>query len=177
MLLINGERVTLPAYVNAMSVFAYSSARLDILRGAPEERRRFLDRGIASIDPALPRSAQRYGRALQAAQRAAAPSGSAVVARRLGRRSSSPPRRRSSARAPRTPRRSRRVRGDRRGARLPHPQSRDRLPAERRRRPAARSAATSCARACRWSARSATCSSSPSTAGRPPRCFRAASRR
>ena len=64
-LLINGERVALPAYVNAMSVFAYSSARLDILRGAPEERRRFLDRGIASIDPAYLEAVSRYGRALK----------------------------------------------------------------------------------------------------------------
>src|SRR5436309_4054777 len=50
-LLINGERVPLAAYVSAMTVFAYSSARLEILRGSPEERRRFLDRGIASVDP------------------------------------------------------------------------------------------------------------------------------
>ena len=64
-LLINGERVALPGYVNTMSVFAYSSARLDILRGAPEERRRFLDRGIASIDPSYLEAVSRYGRALR----------------------------------------------------------------------------------------------------------------
>lgn len=64
-LMINGERVALGAYVNTISVFAYSSARLDILRGAPEERRRFLDRGIASIDPAYLEAVSRYGRALR----------------------------------------------------------------------------------------------------------------
>lgn len=64
-LLINGERVPLAAYVNAMSVFAYSAARLDILRGAPEERRRFLDRGIASIDPGYLDAVSRYGRVLR----------------------------------------------------------------------------------------------------------------
>ncbi|HXH93580.1 MAG TPA: DNA replication and repair protein RecF [Thermoanaerobaculia bacterium] len=64
-LLINGERVPLAVYVNAMSVFAYSSARLDILRGAPEERRRFLDRGIASIDPGYLEAVSRYGRVLR----------------------------------------------------------------------------------------------------------------
>jgi len=64
-LMLNGERVALAAYVNTMSVFAYSSARLDILRGAPEERRRFLDRGIASIDPAYLEAVSRYGRALR----------------------------------------------------------------------------------------------------------------
>ena len=40
-LLINEERVPLSQYVSAMSVFAFSSARLEIIRGAPEERRRF----------------------------------------------------------------------------------------------------------------------------------------
>jgi DNA replication and repair protein RecF len=50
-LMLNEERVPLSRYLNAMSVFAYSSARLEILRGSPEERRRFLDRGIASVDP------------------------------------------------------------------------------------------------------------------------------
>lgn len=64
-LMINGEKVTLPAYLNAMAVFAYSSARLDILRGAPEERRRFLDRGIASVNPAYLEQLTRYARILK----------------------------------------------------------------------------------------------------------------
>lgn len=64
-LLINGERTPLASYVSAMTVFAYSSARLEILRGAPEERRRFLDRGIASIDPGYLEQVSRYGRVLR----------------------------------------------------------------------------------------------------------------
>ena len=64
-LMINGEKVTLPAYLNAMSVFAYSSARLEVIRGAPEERRRFLDRGIASVNPAYLEQLTRYTRALK----------------------------------------------------------------------------------------------------------------
>jgi DNA replication and repair protein RecF len=64
-LMINGEKVTLPAYLNAMSVFAYSAARLEVIRGAPEERRRFLDRGIASINPAYLEQLTRYGRVLK----------------------------------------------------------------------------------------------------------------
>lgn len=64
-LMINGERVALPAYVNAMSVLAYSSARLEILRGAPEERRRFVDRGIASVDLTYLDLVTRYGRVLR----------------------------------------------------------------------------------------------------------------
>ncbi len=64
-LMINGGKVALPAYLNAMSVFAYSSARLEVLRGAPEEKRRFLDRGIASINPAYLEQLTRYMRVLK----------------------------------------------------------------------------------------------------------------
>ena len=64
-LMINGEKVTLPKYLNAMSVFAYSQSRLEIIRGAPEERRRFLDRGIASINPAYLEQLMRYTRVLK----------------------------------------------------------------------------------------------------------------
>ncbi len=64
-LMINGERVTLPVYLRALTVFAYSSARLDIIRGAPEERRRFLDRGIASIDASYLEELSRYTRVLK----------------------------------------------------------------------------------------------------------------
>jgi DNA replication and repair protein RecF len=64
-LMINGEKVTLPAYLNAMSVFAYSSARLEVIRGTPEERRRFIDRGIASVNPAYLEQLTRYTRVLK----------------------------------------------------------------------------------------------------------------
>lgn len=64
-LMINGEKVTLPAYLNAMNVFAYSSARLEVIRGTPEERRRFLDRGIASVNPAYLEQLTRYSRVLK----------------------------------------------------------------------------------------------------------------
>jgi DNA replication and repair protein RecF len=64
-LLINGERVALPAYLRALTVFAYSAARLDIIRGGPEEKRRFLDRGIASIDAAYLEELTRYLRVLK----------------------------------------------------------------------------------------------------------------
>jgi DNA replication and repair protein RecF len=62
---INSERVTLSSYVSALTLFAYSSSRLEILRGAPEERRRFLDRGIASINAGYLDELSRYGRVLR----------------------------------------------------------------------------------------------------------------
>jgi DNA replication and repair protein RecF len=64
-LMINEQRVTLSAYVSAMTLFAYSAARLEIIHGAPEERRRFLDRGIASIDPTYLEAMSRYARVLR----------------------------------------------------------------------------------------------------------------
>jgi len=64
-LLINGEKIPLGAYLNAMAVFAYSAARLEIIRGTPEERRRFLDRGIASVNPAYLEQLTRYTRVLR----------------------------------------------------------------------------------------------------------------
>ena len=64
-LMINGEKVTLPVYLNAMSVFAYSAARLEVIRGTPEERRRFIDRGIASVNPAYLEQLTRYTRVLK----------------------------------------------------------------------------------------------------------------
>src|SRR5436853_584972 len=64
-LMINEEKVPLATYLNAMSVFAYSQSRLEIIRGTPEERRRFLDRGIASINPAYLGQLIRYARVLK----------------------------------------------------------------------------------------------------------------
>jgi DNA replication and repair protein RecF len=64
-LMINGEKVTLPAYLHALGLFAYSSARLDAIRGTPEDRRRFLDRGIASIHPSYVEQLSRYTRVLK----------------------------------------------------------------------------------------------------------------
>ena len=64
-LMINGERVGLSSYLNALTVFAYSAMRLETIRGAPEERRRFLDRGIASINPGYLEELTRYGRVLK----------------------------------------------------------------------------------------------------------------
>ena len=64
-LMINGEKVALAPYLNAMSVFAYSQSRLEILRGAPEEKRRFLDRGIASVNAQYLDQLSRYLRVLK----------------------------------------------------------------------------------------------------------------
>ncbi|HEY5611274.1 MAG TPA: DNA replication and repair protein RecF [Thermoanaerobaculia bacterium] len=64
-LLVNGQKVSFQQYISTLNVLAYSSARLEILRGGPEERRRFLDRGIASVHPAYLQDLSRYQRAVK----------------------------------------------------------------------------------------------------------------
>lgn len=48
---VNAEKVTLSRYLRELSLFAFASVHLATVRGTPEDRRRFLDRGIASNDP------------------------------------------------------------------------------------------------------------------------------
>lgn len=64
-LLVNGQKTTLHDYLQRLQVFAYSAARLEIVRGGPEERRRFLDRGIASLSPGYLGEIARYARVLR----------------------------------------------------------------------------------------------------------------
>ncbi len=61
-LLVNGQKSTLDHYVAQLPVIAYSAARLEIIRGAPDERRRFLDRGIASLRPGYLSALSKYQR-------------------------------------------------------------------------------------------------------------------
>ncbi len=64
-LLVNGQKTTLHEYLSLLPVFAYSAARLAIVRGGPDERRRFLDRGIASLRGGYLKDLTRYARALK----------------------------------------------------------------------------------------------------------------
>lgn len=51
-MLVNGKREPLTRYLSQLQVFSFTSDDLDVVRGMPEARRRFLDRGVASIKPA-----------------------------------------------------------------------------------------------------------------------------
>lgn len=64
-LMVNGQKSTLADYLSAISVLAYSASRLEVLRGGPEERRRFLDRGIAALHPRYLADLGRYNRCLR----------------------------------------------------------------------------------------------------------------
>ena len=52
---VNSKRETLARYLTQLQVFSFTAADLDVVRGMPEARRRFLDRGISS--PARAQSA------------------------------------------------------------------------------------------------------------------------
>ncbi len=64
-LLVNGQKTALHPYVRQLPLVAYSASRLEILRGGPDERRRFLDRGIAMLHPGYLEDLSRYQRVLK----------------------------------------------------------------------------------------------------------------
>jgi len=49
---VNSKRETLTRYLTQLQVFSFTAADLEVVRGVPEARRRFLDRGISSLRPA-----------------------------------------------------------------------------------------------------------------------------
>jgi DNA replication and repair protein RecF len=64
-LLVNGQKTTLGSYVRQLQVVAYSAAQLEVVRGGPEVRRRFIDRAAAARDPGHMERLIRYGRTLR----------------------------------------------------------------------------------------------------------------
>ena len=64
-ILVNSKRETLTRYLSQLQVFSFTAADLDVVRGMPEARRRFLDRGIASLRPAYLQPIADYGRVIK----------------------------------------------------------------------------------------------------------------
>jgi DNA replication and repair protein RecF len=62
---VNSKRETLARYLSQLQVFSFTAADLDIVRGMPESRRRFLDRGVASIRPAYLQTIADYARVIK----------------------------------------------------------------------------------------------------------------
>ena len=62
---VNSKRETLARYLTQLQVFSFTAADLDVVRGTPEARRRFLDRGISSLRPAYLRTIADYGKVLK----------------------------------------------------------------------------------------------------------------
>ena len=62
---INGKREPLARYVGQLQVFSFTAAELEVVRGVPEARRRFIDRGVASLQPSYVQTVADYVRVIK----------------------------------------------------------------------------------------------------------------
>ncbi|MFN2512127.1 MAG: DNA replication/repair protein RecF [Pyrinomonadaceae bacterium] len=62
---INGTREQLVRYLGQLQVFAFTSDELEVVRGMPEARRRFIDRGVASLTPTYVQTLSSYKKVLK----------------------------------------------------------------------------------------------------------------
>src|SRR5215216_5406834 len=62
---VNAKRETLTRYLTQLQVFSFTAPDLEVVRGMPEARRRFLDRGISSLKPAYLRTISDYAKVLK----------------------------------------------------------------------------------------------------------------
>jgi DNA replication and repair protein RecF len=62
---VNAKRETLARYLTQLQVFSFTATDLEIVRGLPEARRRFLDRGISSLRPAYLKTISDYSKVIK----------------------------------------------------------------------------------------------------------------
>lgn len=62
---VNGKKETLARYLSLFQVFAFTADQLEVVRGVPEARRHFIDRGIASLRPAYVQTASDYNKVIK----------------------------------------------------------------------------------------------------------------
>jgi DNA replication and repair protein RecF len=62
---VNGKREQLARYLGLLQVFAFTADQLEVVRGMPEARRHFIDRGIASLRPAYVQTVSDYNKVLK----------------------------------------------------------------------------------------------------------------
>ncbi|HEV2884406.1 MAG TPA: DNA replication and repair protein RecF [Pyrinomonadaceae bacterium] len=62
---VNGKRETLTRYLGQLQVFSFTADQLEVVRGMPEARRHFVDRGVASLRPAYVRTVSDYNKVLK----------------------------------------------------------------------------------------------------------------
>jgi DNA replication and repair protein RecF len=64
-LLVNGKREALPRYLTQLQVFSFTAEDLEVIRGVPDARRRFIDRGASSLRPAYIKTISDYARVIK----------------------------------------------------------------------------------------------------------------
>lgn len=62
---VNGKREQLARYLGHLQVFAFTADQLEVVRGMPEARRHFIDRGIASLRPAYVQTVSDYNKVIK----------------------------------------------------------------------------------------------------------------
>lgn len=62
---INGKREAVTRYLGNLDVIVFCAEEMQIVRGEPAERRRFLDRGIVSLTPSYLKTISEYNRVLK----------------------------------------------------------------------------------------------------------------
>jgi DNA replication and repair protein RecF len=62
---VNAKRETLTRYLTQLQVFSFTASDLEVVRGVPEARRRFLDRGISSLRPAYLKTIADYSKVIK----------------------------------------------------------------------------------------------------------------
>jgi DNA replication and repair protein RecF len=62
---VNSKRETLARYLTQLQVFSFTAADLEIVRGMPEARRRFIDRGVSSLQPAYLKTLADYNKVIK----------------------------------------------------------------------------------------------------------------
>jgi DNA replication and repair protein RecF len=64
-ILLNGKREPLTRYLTQIHIVALTTDELDVVRGMPDARRRFLDRGVSSLQPTYIQTLLDYGRVIK----------------------------------------------------------------------------------------------------------------
>jgi DNA replication and repair protein RecF len=62
---VNGKREQMSRYLGLLPVFAFTADQLEVVRGMPEARRHFIDRGIASLRPAYVQTVADYNKVIK----------------------------------------------------------------------------------------------------------------
>lgn len=62
---VNGKREQLTRYLSQLQVFSFTADQLEVVRGMPEARRHFIDRGVASLRPVYVRTVTDYNRVVK----------------------------------------------------------------------------------------------------------------
>jgi DNA replication and repair protein RecF len=62
---VNAKRETLARYLTQLQIFSFTATDLEVVRGMPEARRRFIDRGVSSLRPAYLKTISDYSKVIK----------------------------------------------------------------------------------------------------------------